>query len=560
MAEVGAIREATSVEARAKALRAVSEAIDADLANLFGEGPMETPKVGSPGLAIPHLEPPKWKASAAADAAGSPRSASGAERPSARPSPGAPPGAGEPSLGASSFGLQPPNAAAPEGGPPPKALEVEEPVGAAAVAGPPVPRIAKGQRPPGWLMARLRGGRKGAANATPPPLQEQVGAAAVPEILGEASGMAPPPGPDVPPVPAEVPAASTPVAAALPPPPPFLPNWLQEDVAGLEPEAGEAAALTATPPSIPAPDAAEPDALVTPAPEGAGPENAAPEMVGPESETSAAAPAETSEAEIPGGGAAPLPPSAPLPFEALPPEALPPEPPPSEPEAPAPEALDVAADGLENPASAASPAVEPPQAEGSSPATSSQDISSQDSPAEPEDAAPPEPRVGEAPQAPLQPEMPEVTRPAGSGVDLVLIWRAVAGVLVVLVMSLAGLVAYREWIWPRDGQYVAVLQKEPMPTVALRIDPASGVIFVRALGPEPPDGQVYHLWLLAEGRAAVRLGRFTSAMVARSAALSGLDPSVLRRAKVRVTLEPADEKEADAPQGEVMFAGQLMPE
>ena len=123
--------------------------------------------------------------------------------------------------------------------------------------------------------------------------------------------------------------------------------------------------------------------------------------------------------------------------------------------------------------------------------------------------------------------------------------------------------AYREWFWPRDGQWVGVLQSEPLPAIAIRLDPDSGVIFVRSFAPAPPEGEIYRLWLLVPGRPALLLGAFTAGVSGRAPALAGLGRSRLGSAEVVVTQEPklgaAAAAEGDPP-GKVVYRGRLAPE
>lgn len=140
------------------------------------------------------------------------------------------------------------------------------------------------------------------------------------------------------------------------------------------------------------------------------------------------------------------------------------------------------------------------------------------------------------------------------------LWRAAAAILAIFAIGLGGLTAYRQWIWPRNGDYVAVLQPQSTPAVAVRVDPESGVLFVRAFAPPPPEGMAYQLWLRPKGERAVPLGHFSSGLAVRAPELGAADRSMLRAATVAVTLEPERGAGAGDAPGTVVFEGRLVPE
>jgi anti-sigma-K factor RskA len=96
--------------------------------------------------------------------------------------------------------------------------------------------------------------------------------------------------------------------------------------------------------------------------------------------------------------------------------------------------------------------------------------------------------------------------------------------------------------------------------MAVRVDPESGVVFVRAFAPPPPEGMAYQLWLRPKGERAVRLGDFSSGLAVRAPALGAVDRSALRTATVAVTLGPANGAGTGAAPGTVVFEGRLVPE
>ena len=136
-------------------------------------------------------------------------------------------------------------------------------------------------------------------------------------------------------------------------------------------------------------------------------------------------------------------------------------------------------------------------------------------------------------------------------------WQALAAGLFALLLGAAGgFLAYRLFGPAGEAKLLALLQKEPAPVVALRFDPASGMLTVHALAPPPPSGKSHYLWLL-DGEEAHFLGAFAAAAVMQSDALKALDAAALREAQVRVTLEDDGAPAAGGPKGEVLYSGRF---
>jgi len=133
----------------------------------------------------------------------------------------------------------------------------------------------------------------------------------------------------------------------------------------------------------------------------------------------------------------------------------------------------------------------------------------------------------------------------------------------VVALGLGAFVVYREWFWPRDGQWVGVLQSEALPAIAVRIDPDSGVVVVRSFAPAPAAGDVNRLWLVLPGRGAHLIGAFSSGFSMRAPELAGLGRGRLGAAELIVTRGPASGPVA-LPQaeeeGNVVYRGRLVPE
>ncbi|MFG1346902.1 hypothetical protein V5F59_18585 [Xanthobacter autotrophicus DSM 431] len=142
-------------------------------------------------------------------------------------------------------------------------------------------------------------------------------------------------------------------------------------------------------------------------------------------------------------------------------------------------------------------------------------------------------------------------------------WRAAALVLAGAGLGLGGFLAYREWIAPPAGEWVAVLQAEPQPAITVRIDPARGMLHVRAFTPLVTAGEVYRLWLVPRGQQAMLLGSFAARFAGRAPALARLGVGGLGTSEVLVTREKdtrPDPAAAGPDAADVVYRGRLYPE
>ncbi|MFG1301794.1 hypothetical protein V5F49_18565 [Xanthobacter sp. V3C-3] len=158
-------------------------------------------------------------------------------------------------------------------------------------------------------------------------------------------------------------------------------------------------------------------------------------------------------------------------------------------------------------------------------------------------------------------EPPPVTPPYAVRTGMA--WRGAALALGVVVLLLGAFVIYREWFWPRDGQWVGVLQGEPLPAIAVRIDPDSGVMLVRSFAPAPADGEVNRLWVTVPGRGTHLVGTFSSGFAVRAPELGALGRGRLGAVELVVTRGPASappEPPQDGPDGNIVYRGRLAPE
>ena len=140
-------------------------------------------------------------------------------------------------------------------------------------------------------------------------------------------------------------------------------------------------------------------------------------------------------------------------------------------------------------------------------------------------------------------------------------WRGIALLLALLCLGLGGIAAYREWVWPGEGYWVAVMQPEPLPAVSVRIDPDSGAVHVRSFAPAPPEGEIFRLWLVSPTTGARLIGTFSSGLSERLPELGRLGRKGLAGTQVVVTREPAAAPDPSKGPGDaVIYSGRLVPE
>lgn len=140
-------------------------------------------------------------------------------------------------------------------------------------------------------------------------------------------------------------------------------------------------------------------------------------------------------------------------------------------------------------------------------------------------------------------------------------WRGISLLLALLCLGLGGVAAYREWVWPGEGYWVAVMQAEPLPAVSVRIDPDSGALHLRSFAPAPPDGETYRLWLVSPASGARFIGAFSAGLSERLPDLARLGRKGLAGTELVVTREPVERPDTSAGPGTtVVYRGRLVPE
>jgi len=142
----------------------------------------------------------------------------------------------------------------------------------------------------------------------------------------------------------------------------------------------------------------------------------------------------------------------------------------------------------------------------------------------------------------------------------VVLWRGVAAVAGALAAALILFVAWGgRWPAPEHGQeFVAVVNRGgDLPALIVRVDTQEGVVTVRALGAEAPQGKSLELWYIGAGKAPKSLG------VVENASGPIVIPAVLRQggvegATIAVTAEPKGGSPTGGPTGPIVYSGKLI--
>jgi len=142
----------------------------------------------------------------------------------------------------------------------------------------------------------------------------------------------------------------------------------------------------------------------------------------------------------------------------------------------------------------------------------------------------------------------------------VVLWRGVATVAGALAAALILFVALGgRWPALEQGQeFVAVVNRGgDLPALIVRVDTQGGVVTIRALGAEAPQGKSLELWYIGAGKAPKSLG------VVENASGPIVIPAVLRQAGVEdgtiaVTEEPKGGSPTGGPTGPIVYSGKLI--
>ncbi|WP_417678303.1 anti-sigma factor domain-containing protein [Roseibium sp.] len=144
-------------------------------------------------------------------------------------------------------------------------------------------------------------------------------------------------------------------------------------------------------------------------------------------------------------------------------------------------------------------------------------------------------------------------------------WRRTAVAAGALAAGLAGFVVFsgisdRVFNPAADQRYVAVVNRGgELPALIVSVDPAEGVVKVRSLAAEQPQGKSLEVWYVADGtEAPVSLG-----LVDAKASTTSLHPAnradyAREGSAIAISVEPEGGSPTGLPTGPVVYSGQLV--
>lgn len=137
-------------------------------------------------------------------------------------------------------------------------------------------------------------------------------------------------------------------------------------------------------------------------------------------------------------------------------------------------------------------------------------------------------------------------------------WRAaavVSGALAASILVFAGARIWRDARTPSGTFVAAVNRGGDAPALIVRVDLASGRVYVRPVSAETPPGKSLELWYIAAGAAPRSMG-----LVGRKPENLALPQGAIETAKFAVTVEPQGGSPNGAPTGPIVYAGDLVRE
>ena len=137
-------------------------------------------------------------------------------------------------------------------------------------------------------------------------------------------------------------------------------------------------------------------------------------------------------------------------------------------------------------------------------------------------------------------------------------WRAaalVSGALAASVLVFAGARLFTDAGRPSGTFVAAVNRGGDAPALIVRVDMASGRVFVRPVSAETPEGKSLELWYIAAGAAPRSMG-----LVGQKPENLALHQGAIEKAKFAVTVEPQGGSPSGAPTGPIVYAGDLVRE
>ena len=137
-------------------------------------------------------------------------------------------------------------------------------------------------------------------------------------------------------------------------------------------------------------------------------------------------------------------------------------------------------------------------------------------------------------------------------------WRTIATLAGGIAAMLAVFVGIRSWSDAQNpqGVYVAAVNRGgDAPALIVRVDLASGRVFVRPVAAETPAGKSLELWYIGAGAAPKSMGWVGARDTLALPAGASVDT-----ANFAVTVEPAGGSPTGGPTGPVVYAGELVRE
>lgn len=142
--------------------------------------------------------------------------------------------------------------------------------------------------------------------------------------------------------------------------------------------------------------------------------------------------------------------------------------------------------------------------------------------------------------------------------DAVRRWRNIAtlaGGIAAVLAVFVGVRSFSDARKPGETYVAAVNRGGDAPALIVRVDLASGRVFVRPVAAETPAGKSLELWYIGAGAAPKSMG-----LVSGRDTLALPSGANIDKAKFAVTVEPAGGSPTGGPTGPVVYAGELVRE
>jgi anti-sigma-K factor RskA len=140
-------------------------------------------------------------------------------------------------------------------------------------------------------------------------------------------------------------------------------------------------------------------------------------------------------------------------------------------------------------------------------------------------------------------------------------WRTATMMTGALAAGLAVFVLFDQFVAPpatEAGRYIAVVNSGgEEPALIAAIDTTTGLIRIRRLTADIPEGRSLELWHVAEGHAPRSLGLLQGHLDSQT--IQDLPSEGPVEGAIAVTVEPAGGSPSGAPTGPIVYSGRLIP-